>query len=241
METLPALPQHQVDSLIAQAIDKNVSVEALERLLAMRTQLKQEYAAERFNAAMAHFQAACPIIKKTKSVTTKTGVVAYRYAPIESIVHQVKHLIKECCFSYRIETETQSEYVTAVCKVMHVDGHSESSSFTVPLGTQTQVMSSTQVVAAALTFAKRYAFCNAFGILTGDEDNDARRVEIHQDQVDEVRRLFELAGIGFESTMFTSILTKYGVKSIEEMTEQQGYGLIEQLKRYIERRSKEGE
>jgi methylthioribose-1-phosphate isomerase len=28
------------------------------------------------------------------------------------------------------------------------------------------------VVAAASTFSKRYAFCNAFGIMTGDEDNE---------------------------------------------------------------------
>jgi hypothetical protein len=42
----------------------------------------------------------------------------------------------------------------------------------VPLGNKTQVMSDTQVTAAAGTFAKRYAFCNVFGIMTGDEDTD---------------------------------------------------------------------
>jgi hypothetical protein len=42
----------------------------------------------------------------------------------------------------------------------------------VPLGNKTQVMSDTQVVAAAITFAKRYAFLNEFGILTGDEDKE---------------------------------------------------------------------
>lgn len=42
----------------------------------------------------------------------------------------------------------------------------------VPLGNKTQVMSDTQLYAAASTFAKRYAFCNAFGIMTGDEDNE---------------------------------------------------------------------
>ena len=36
-------------------------------------------------------------------------------------------------------------------------------------------MSAQQKVGAALTFAKRYAFCNAFGIMTGDEDNDANQ------------------------------------------------------------------
>jgi hypothetical protein len=34
-------------------------------------------------------------------------------------------------------------------------------------------MNDTQKVGAARTYAMRYAFCNAFGILTGDEDTDA--------------------------------------------------------------------
>ena len=37
-------------------------------------------------------------------------------------------------------------------------------------------------MAAAQTFAKRYAFCNAFGILTGDDDNDAQVPPPHSTQ-----------------------------------------------------------
>jgi hypothetical protein len=36
-------------------------------------------------------------------------------------------------------------------------------------------MNEPQRFASALTFAKRYAFCNAFGILTGDEDDNAEK------------------------------------------------------------------
>jgi hypothetical protein len=63
--------------------------------------------------------------------------------------------------------------VKVTCIAKHKYGHTEPSSVEVPLGNKTDIMSQTQVVAAALTFAKRYAFCNAFGILTGDEDTDA--------------------------------------------------------------------
>ena len=38
-------------------------------------------------------------------------------------------------------------------------------------------MTAQQMVGSARTFAMRYAFCNAFGILTGDEDTDARKIE----------------------------------------------------------------
>ena len=35
-------------------------------------------------------------------------------------------------------------------------------------------MSGPQKVAAAITFAKRYSFCDVFGIVVGGEDNDAQ-------------------------------------------------------------------
>ena len=178
-KTIEVVPQQQSvvmnpEILMSEAIKNNASVETIERLLKMRRDLKAEYAKEQFDTAMANFQMDCPIVKKTKSVPLKGGGLAYKYAPIESIVSQVKKYLKKQGFSYMVKTETKGKEVIAVCIAKHKDGHSEESSMTVPLGTKTQVMSDTQVVAAALTFAKRYAFCNAFGILTGDGDDDGK-------------------------------------------------------------------
>jgi hypothetical protein len=173
----PVSLKFDAEALITKAIEKNVPVETMERLLAMRKDLKAEWAKEEYVKAMAGFQADCPVIEKTKKVHTKTGQLAYMYAPIESIVEQVKKHLKNHGFSYSSNMELIENGTTKVkvsIKVTHAAGHSEVTEMTVPLGTQTQIMSQTQVVAAAQTFAKRYAFCNAFGILTGDEDTDAR-------------------------------------------------------------------
>jgi len=149
----------------------------MERLFALRERVKAENAREAFIAAMANFQAECPVIVKTKEVYTRAGGKAYAYAPIESIVSQVKDALKNNGFSYSTNMEMLENAVKVSVKVQHVLGHSELTEMTVPLGTKTQVMSDSQVVAAASTFAKRYAFLNAFGILTGDEDNDAAKQE----------------------------------------------------------------
>jgi len=162
------------EALISQAINKNVPVDVLERLLAFAKEIKAIKAKEEYDHAMAEFQSECPMIKKTKEVKTKSGIVAYRYAPIESIVEQVKDVLKKHGFSYSTKMELLPDGVKVVCKVTHSSGHSEESPMQVPLGNKTDIMSQTQVVAAAQTFAKRYAFCNAFGILTGDEDTDAQ-------------------------------------------------------------------
>jgi ERF superfamily len=177
METkhdLPVLtPRESAEKLIAQAIEKNVPVETMERLLAMRTQLKGEYAEEQFNIAMANFQSECPTIKKTKIVCDKNNKPRYSYAPLESIVEQVKSLLHKNELSYSLNVIQDEKMLGVVCRVTHSAGHAEESTFSVPIGSE-QYMSDVQKYGARLTFAKRYAFCNAFGILTGDEDTDAQ-------------------------------------------------------------------
>src|SRR5258708_78317 len=97
--------KNSAEGLIEQAITANVPVETMERLLAMRTQIKQEMAKEAFTSAMAAFQSECPTIVKTKEVKTRDGRVAYRYAPIESIVSQVKSPLKNNGFSYTTQVD----------------------------------------------------------------------------------------------------------------------------------------
>lgn len=229
------------ETLIAQAINKKVPVETMEKLLAMRRELKAEWAKEEFDKAMSNFQADCPTIQKTKAVETSAGKVAYKYAPIESIVEQVKFYLKDNGFSYSTNMKLLETGVTVIVKVTHKDGHSEITEMTVPFGNKTNVMSQTQVVAAAQTFAKRYAFCNAFGILTGDEDDDAnsvpkegKSVQIHASassgkpattkQVVLIAKLLDQKGFSKED-----LKMKYKVSSLEELSSETASTIIGNL------------
>ena len=101
-------------------------------------------------------------------------------------------------------------------------------------------MSQTQVEAAALTFAKRYAFCNAFGILTGDEDTDAKPatgekdnrqltnqyIEVKQWQIDSIRRLLNKKGY-----TVGDLLRKYSVQNIAFLTSAKADLIIANLKK----------
>lgn len=162
-----------VDSLLARAIDAKLPVEQMERLLAMRRELKAESARDAFFASLSAFQAACPVIVKDKAVMNKDGrTVRYRYAPLDSIVRQVGPLLKDHGFSHRETAKVEGDWVTAICTLHHELGHKEDSEFKVPIDKEA-FMAEAQKFASALTFTKRYAFCNALGILTGDEDDDA--------------------------------------------------------------------
>ena len=163
------------ERLIALAIEKGVSVETMEKLLAMRRELKQEAAKEAYFKALGAFQAECPVIEKTKAVKNKGGSVVYRYAPLESIVEQVRAILTKHGFSYNTDTSQSEQELTVMCVSHHVAGHSETTKIAVPIGSD--YMTAQQMVGSARTFAMRYAFCNAFGILTGDEDTDVRKIE----------------------------------------------------------------
>lgn len=162
-----------VEDFIFKAIENNLPVETMERLFALREKVKAEQAKEAFTEAMATFQAECPIIVKDKVVLNKDGkTIRYRYAPLDSIVSQVKESLATNGLSYSFDEKKDDKTISAICKITHKLGHSEVSSFQIPIGTE-DYMSDPQKHGARITFAKRYAFSNALGILTGEEDTDA--------------------------------------------------------------------
>jgi hypothetical protein len=175
----PLLAPLDPQALLAKAIEHNVSVDTLERLLTLRERLKAEQARDAFFMALAAFQGACPVIAKTKTITIRPQSGAgysYKYAPLDVIVEQVRGHLQEHGLSYTIKTRQDEGSLTAICEVHHEAGHTEASELTVPIDRAAR-MNDTQKVGAARTYAMRYAFCNAFGILTGDEDTDAATVE----------------------------------------------------------------
>lgn len=167
------LPAINADSLIAQGIDKGVPVETLERLLAMRKEILEDQAKEAFYEALTRFQSECPTIKKTKEVKGNNGSVRYRYESIDGIVKQVSPTLKLCGLSYTINTDQTEELITAICTIHHVQGFSKESKFSVPIEKEAY-MNDAQKSGSALSYAKRYAFCNALGIMTTDQDDDAQ-------------------------------------------------------------------
>jgi hypothetical protein len=234
MEHLPALPTTNIESLISQAIDKQVPIETLERLLAMRKELKAEYAKEVYNRSMADFQEECPLISKTKKVYGKGGFL-YPYAPLEVIVVQVKAFLKKYGFSYAIKTETLERGVRVTCIARHIEGHEESSTMELPLIVKTAIMSDAQQVVGTITLATRYAFRNAFGIITGDVDLDSLQTAkevmyITHEQIELIHKLLPHTGFGIQD-----ILQGQKVGDISEIEHAQADIIIQKLQVYVEK------
>jgi cell division protein ZapA (FtsZ GTPase activity inhibitor) len=173
-----------VESMIMTAIKEKVDPAIMKEFLAMRKELKAEWAKDQFNQAMANFQAELPEIKKLKEAKNDQGKILYKYAPLESIIGQVKGILAKNGLSYSVKTEVSVDKVKSICIIKHRAGHSEESEMETPLATKTGIMSQPQQIAATATFTKRYAFMNALGIMTGDEDNEKALMPASQNDIE---------------------------------------------------------
>lgn len=198
----PHSQDNSVEGFISAAIQQQLPVETIERFLAMRKEIKEDQAKEAFTMAMAKFQADCPVIAKTKPVKNKNGEVTYRYAPLDSIILQVKKPLADNELSYSFDEKREDGKLIAICTITHSMGHSKSASFEVEVGTEAY-MTDTQKYGARMTFAKRYAFCNVLGIATGDEDTDAKEIKPPKPKapVDpKAKIIHNLKALGYETT-----------------------------------------
>jgi hypothetical protein len=235
-----------IEQLIAKGIDQGATVAVMTGLFDLSEKIKKAKAKEAYDSDMGKFQGNCPPISKDKVVLGKDGKPRYSYAPLDAVVSQVKGLLMEYGFSYSTDAVVEDGWVTAICKVTHKLGHSEHSQFKVPVDKE-GYMSAPQKFASALTFAKRYAFLNAFGIMTGDEDTDANYedkkvhtpttepVEKVQEgtkaSYDQVKKIFALAkDLDQESTEFKDWVKGYfKLESFNDLSITRASKLIEVL------------
>lgn len=174
MNDLVERKQLDLEPIFLKAIEKDASVDTIERLMAMHDKIKADWAKEQYYAALSKFQSMCPIIEKKRIVKKKnSNEIRYKYASLDDIIEQVSPLLEECGLSYTIKTEHKDGAVIAYCVAHHLNGHSDSASFFSPIDKEA-FMNDAQKAASAQTYAKRYAFCNVFGIMTGDVDDDVK-------------------------------------------------------------------
>ncbi len=165
-----------IEEILMAAVEKGANIEVMERLLAMRKELKAEAAKDQFAAAMAEFQALRPRIPKRHKVLNRDGSFRYKYAKLDDIIELIQEPLAKCGLSFKWEPtfsqDGKNQYIESACIVTHVAGHSERSTFRVPVILETSAMNGIQSFGSASTYAKRYSLCDAFGI-SPDEDDDA--------------------------------------------------------------------
>lgn len=163
-------------AMLMKAVESGLSVEGLEKLTDLYFKFEERRVEQAFNDAMRGFQEECPVILKGRRISFKTKKGSdfnSRYAPIEAIAEATRELRAKYGFSYTLYPTVENGQISVDCEVRHRDGHKVKHRFTVPAPTD-HAISDQHGYAGAVTFCSRYAFCAAFGIVTGLPDNDGK-------------------------------------------------------------------
>lgn len=153
--------------MIVTAIEKDVSVEKLEKLLDLQERWEAAEGRKAYNRAFAQFQTTVPdIVRKKKGHN-------YMYAPLSDIAHQIRGTLMSCGLTYRFKVVDDGEVITVTCIVNHVDGHSEETTMSGSPDTSGS-KNAIQARGSAVTYLQRYTLIGALGLTTADEDMDAR-------------------------------------------------------------------
>lgn len=232
-----ALDQAQPTSIMGllEIATKGNNIEVLERIMALKREEDSRNAKAAYTRAMQAFQDECPVIIKSRAVLNKFDKELYRYAPLDRIIERVRPLLKKHGFSYDLETEFHEAKVRAVCTVRHIGGHDEKRTVELPLITKTEIMSASQQVSGTITFAKRVAFCNIFGIMTGDEDRDGNGTDpeacISDEQAMQIRDLMTAAGMDGNQNSQDLFLKFAKAPSVEKIAESRFDDVVKMLRK----------
>lgn len=170
--------------LLAQAIEKGLDVQALEKLMDLQERWDANQARKLFFEAFTRFQSECPDLRKTKQVGFGSGdkAVSYAYAPLSDITRQISGKLKEHDLSYRWEIQDTDKEIKVTCLVSHISGHTERTTMQANPDTSGS-KNAIQARGSAIEYLKRYTLIGALGISTADSDIDGRLPELDIDKL----------------------------------------------------------
>jgi hypothetical protein len=168
--------QEEMPGLIRVAIENNLDVEKLERLIALQERVMERSARMAFFEALASFRNECPPIRKTRENTqfqvTRAGVRRNgMYAPLEEIDRVARPVAAKHGLGWTWDTRVDDTLMHVTCRVIHVDGHTETTNVSMPFESKAG-SSVQQKYGSCQTYGMRYSLIAALGITTVDEDDD---------------------------------------------------------------------
>jgi len=167
-------------SLLSQAIEKGLDVEALSKLMDLQERWQANQARKLFFEAFTKFQTEVPEIRKTKDV--QFNQTKYQYAPLSDITRQIGKTLEKNGLSYRWEIKDDADQLQVTCLVSHIEGHTETTTMSAKADTS-GAKNAIQARGSAIEYLKRYTLIGALGISTADSDIDGRLPEYDLDKL----------------------------------------------------------
>lgn len=169
------------------ALNPDIDVEKMERLLAMQERIMTRNAEMAFNAAMRTAQEEMPKVLRNK----RNDQTSSNYADLERVNEAIVPVYTKHGFSlsFGTGTSTLDGHILITCLVSHVDGHTRPYQCDMPLDLAgikgNQNKTPTHAHGSTMSYGRRYLTLLIFNITLTNEDKDGNRDSdlITEDQV----------------------------------------------------------
>lgn len=190
--TLAKVEPNKTEQLLKLAIDKDLDVAKLEKLIDLANQQEERAAKRDFDEHFAAMQKQLIPVSKDRAVTNEAGKELYQYATLDQVIATVGPILTDHGFSYRWEEESilegKEKRVTCIISGW---GFEKRTTIDIPIQPSTKFTNQVQQRGSATKYGMRYSFKAAVGIVDEAEDNDARgseeREEIYREYISAIR------------------------------------------------------
>lgn len=220
----PAVAAISALGLMQQAIEKGLDVTALSQLVDLHERMEKRAAEKEFAAQLVAFKQECPSVyrNRTAKIATEKGQgFQYTYADLHEIQTTVDTVLPNYGFSYGFDTKATATMLEVTCTLRHSNGHSASSSFTLPTENKSAATPQ-QKYGGARNYAKRITLIDVLGLQLAEEDESAAaapaRTKISQDQYEELKALVTELGTDLNRGKFDA---HFGIRYLEDLTTDQ--------------------
>jgi len=156
------------------ATNPNVTVDVIERVLAIQERVEAKTAQSAFNAAMSEAQAEMrPVHADATNPQTRS-----RYASYEALDRALRPVYTKHGFGLSFDTgdAPSQEWVRVLCYVTHKGGHDRTYKADMPADGKGakggDVMTKTHAVGSAMSYGMRYLLKMIFNVAVGEDDDD---------------------------------------------------------------------
>ncbi len=165
-ELAPVTP----NALVQLAIEKDLDIDRLGKLLDLQMRWEKENARKAFFAALSKFQSELPpILKVDKVDAAKAG--KRKFASLGTINEAIRPYLYGNGLLFRFRQDQSSQGISVTCIVSHRDGYSEETALTAAADTSGG-KNPIQSIGSTSTYLERYTLISALGLTTVDQDDD---------------------------------------------------------------------
>jgi len=200
LDPIPTVQPSSIMAVISRAaMDPNVDIDKMERLMAMHERLLAADASKAYTVAMTAAQKAMgPISADAHNKQTHSDYATY--AKLDKVLRPI-YTGNGFALSYNTEATDKTDVVRVTCKVSHSAGHSELFAIDMPADGKGakggDVMTKTHATGAASAYGMRYLLKMIFNVAVGEDDTDgnappkARAETITVEHAAEIKGLIE--------------------------------------------------